>query len=89
MGPTTEQACPTQGFMGIPPPDYSRGRAEQGPVCDQPMGCKPLIMNACDLLLQRANDLRRKAAQLEALAGQLPTRMTPEAALGMMQLLNR
>jgi hypothetical protein len=43
--------------------------------------------SARDLLLQRAEILRVKAKQLEALADQLPTRMTPEAARGLIQLL--
>jgi hypothetical protein len=91
MDSKTEQACPTQGFMGIPPFDYTKGRGAQGPMCDEPMGRRltreAMEPSVRELLLQRARLLRVKAEDLEALADQLPVRMTPQAAEGLMQLL--
>lgn len=94
MDSKTEQACPTQGLTGTPPPfDYSECRGEQGPMCDEPRGRRltreAMKPSARDLLLQRAVHLRIKAEQLEALAGQLPSCMTPEASQGLIQLLIR
>lgn len=64
-----------------------------GPLCDEPRGRRltreAMKPSARDLLLQQAAYLRHKAGYLEALAGQLPSCMTPEAEQGLIQLLIR